>query len=236
MLTPFFTFLFFAALELQTLVYQESTVMLFALPVLAFSLAWYYSQRVSFSVIALLHGVVASLFLSLFQNGVPAQIIAIISAGIFFLFLSLIEARRPRALVLVSFYEFLAFFFLLLSYRLYFETPLWLLGFSAFLFILSLFSSSLSIMLEVGLWLRVRLFAFSIVVAAIMTELFLVFGNLSLHPVNIDFLLFFVYYTLWDITLRYFAVRFTKQSLVISIALLLFGISSVVFFSRWLPH
>lgn len=235
MLTSFFTFLFFAALELQTLVYQESTVMLFVLPVLAFSLAWYCSQRVSFSVIALLHGVVASLFLSLFQSGVPAQIVSIVSAGVFFIFLSAIDTRRPRTLVLISFYEFLMFFFLMLSYQMYFEVSAWVLALSSFLFILSLFSASLSVMLEVGLWLRVRLFTFSVVVAAIMAELYLVFGKLSLHPVNIDFLLFFVYYTLWDVTLRYFSVRFTKQSLLISIGLLFLGVFSIVLFSRWLP-
>lgn len=235
MLTSFFTFLFFAVLQLQTLVYQESTVMLFVLPVLAFSLAWYCSQRVSISVIALLHGVVASLFLSLFQSGIPAQVVSFVSTGVFFALMSAIDARRPRAIVLVSFYEFLMFFFLMLSYQVYFNTSAWTLAISSFLFILSLFSASLSVMLEVGLWLRVRMFAFSIVIAAIMAELYLVLGKLSLHPINIDFLLFFIYYTLWDVTLRYFSVRFTKKALFVSIALLFLGIFSIVFFSQWLP-
>lgn len=236
MIAPFFTLLFFAALELQTLVYQESAAMLFALPVLAFSLAWYSSQRMSVSAIALLHGVVASFSLSLFQSGIPAQIISIASTGVFFALLSAIEKRRPRAIVLVSFFDFLIFFFLMLSRKMYFETSAWMLAISSFLFIFPLFSASLSVMLEVGLWLRLRLFAFSAVAGIIMAELFLVFGKLPLHPINIDFLLFFVYYTLWDAALRYFAVRFTKRSLAIGIVLFLVGVSSILFFSRWLPR
>src|SRR3989344_3485079 len=67
----------------------------------------------------------------------------------------------------------------------------------------------------------------------------IVFFALSLLPFNlpsIDFLVFIIYYGLWDISSRYFSERLTKKALLIDIALVIFSYAAIFLSAKWFPN
>jgi len=231
----FSSFLFWLIAELRVTALSESIVPVIALPLFAFFATRYLSGRFNASVLAGVYGGISVALFSFIPGGLPAHIMALcVSAG-WYAFTRAVVEYKPRRMVLVSFIEILALYFAVLASHAFSHISLFfalvLIAFGTAL----IFFNSITVMCELGMWLRVRLFAFSLAIGAVMAELFLVLGKLPFHIANIDFLLFFVYYIVWDITIRYFSVRFTKRALVIDIALLLLGLGVVLASARWLP-
>lgn len=236
MLIVFFSFLFFLVEELYVTVLHGSVLPLVALPLLAFVAARHLSGRFNISVLAGVYGGISAALLSFVPGGGPlAHGIAIFSAVVWYVFMRAANERHPHHVVLISFIDVIALYFVVLAWHafshisLFFALALIALGTAL------IFFNSITVMCELGMWLRVRLFAFSLAIGMVMAELFMVFGKLPFHIANIDFLLFFVYYILWDVTVRYFSIRFTKRALATNAFLLLLGFAAVFASVRWLP-
>lgn len=235
MLFIFFSFLFLFIEELHVTVLHGSVLSLAVLPVLAFAAMWHLSGKFSVSALAGAYGGIVAALLSLVPSGLPAHSIALFSAAIWYAFMRAAVERRPRGIVLVSFVAILAFYFTVLAWHAFSHISLFLALALIALNTALIFFNSVTVMCELGMWLRVRLFAFSLAIGIIMAELFVVFGKLPLHIANIDFLLFFVYYIVWDVVVRYFSIRFTKRALATNALLLFLGFGAVLASVRWLP-
>ncbi|MEK7493872.1 MAG: hypothetical protein AAB630_01810 [Patescibacteria group bacterium] len=235
MLIVFFSFLFWLVAELRATVLPESVIPLVALPLFAFSAMGYLSGRFNVSVLAGVYGGISAALLSFVPGGLSAHIIALCAAGAWYAFMRSAVEHRPRGVVLISFMEVIALYFAVLAWHAFSHISLFFALVMMALGTALIFFNSVTVMCELGMWLRVRLFAFSLGVGVVMAELFSVFTKLPFHIANIDFLLFFVYYILWDVTVRYFSIRFTKRALAINVGLLFLGFGAVLVSVRWLP-
>lgn len=230
-----FSFLFWLIAESFIVVANGSIALLFVLPICAGAALWYLSRQFNVSALACVHGGIFAVLLSFFPVGAAAHGVALVGALSWYVFARAAVARRFRGVVLVSFIEVLVFYFVVLAWHVFFHSSLFfalpMIGVGTAL----IFFNSITVLCELGMWLRVRLLAFSLGVGVVMAELFFVARMLPFHIVNIDFLLFFVYYVLWDVTARYFSVRFTTRALAVNMLLLLAGFGAVFFSVRWLP-
>ena len=231
----FFSFLFLFIAELSVIILPESVLASVALPLFAFSAVWYLSGRLNMSVLAGVYGGVSAALLSLVPGGFPEHISVFFAVVAWYAFMRAVADRRPRGVALISFIEVLVFYFVMLAWYAFSHVSLFFALIIIALGTALIFFNSVTTVCELGMRLRLRLFAFSLGVSVIMAELFFVFSRLPLHIANIDFLLFFVYYIMWDATTRYFSSRFTKRALIINILLLFLGFSTVLAFVRWLP-
>ncbi|MBI5913316.1 hypothetical protein HY839_02645 [Candidatus Azambacteria bacterium] len=235
MLIVFFSFLFWLVAELRITALSESVFPLVILTLFAFSAMWYLSGRFNVSVLAGVYGGISAALFSLVPSGLPAHIIAVCAAAGWYAFMHAVAERRPRGAVLVSFVEVFVLYFAVLAWHAFSHISLFLALTMIALGTALIFFNSVTVMCELGMWLRVRLFMFSLGVGVMIAELFAVLSKLPFHIANIDFLLFFVYYIVWDVTVRYFSIRFTKRALAVNVLLLFLGFGTVLASVRWLP-
>lgn len=235
MLVVFLSLLFVFIAELSVTILPESVLASAALPVFAFFAIRHLSGRFNVSVLASVYGGVSVALLSFIPGGLPTHIVVLIVGAAWYAFMRAVADRRPRGAVLISFTEVFVLYFAVLAWHAFSHISLFFALMMMALGTALIFFNSITMMHELGMRLRLRLFAFSLVVGVIMAELFFVFSKLPLHIANIDFLLFFVYYIVWDATVRYFSTRFTKRALMINILLLFLGFGIVLAFVRWLP-
>lgn len=235
MLIIFLSFLFFFVEELYVAVLPGSVLPLVVLPLLAFFAARHLSGKFNISVLAGAYGGISAVLLSFVSGGSSAHIIALCAAAPWYVFMRAAAEQRPRGVVLISFIEVFVLYFAVLAWYAFSNISSFLALALIALGTALIFFNSVTVMCELGMWLRVRLFAFSLAIGIIMAELFVVFGKLPLHIANIDFLLFFVYYIVWDVVVRYFSIRFTKRALATNAFLLLLGFGAVLASVRWLP-
>lgn len=231
----FISFLFWLIAESFIVAMNGSIALLFILPICAGAALWYLSRQFNVSVLAGVHGGIFAVLLFFFPVGAAAHGIALAGALLWYALARATAARRFRGVALISFIEVIVLYLVVLAWHVFshaslsFALPM--IGVGTAL----IFFNSITVLCELGMWMRVRLFAFSLGVGVVMAELFFVTSNLPLHIANIDFLLFFVYYVLWDVTVRYFSIRFTMRSLAVDTLLLLAGFGAIFFSVRWLP-
>ncbi|MEK7452815.1 MAG: hypothetical protein AAB614_01120 [Patescibacteria group bacterium] len=90
-----------------------------------------------------------------------------------------------------------------------------------------IFFSSISFVLKLAFALKFRLFIFSLVAALIISESYWLISKLPLNFVTSGFVIFVIYYAIWDITIRYFAGNLTKKSIYFILALLVLTLSII---------
>lgn len=235
MLLVFLSFLFWLIAELRITALPESVIPLAVMPLFAFFAMRYLSGRFNVSALAGVYGGISMAIFSFIPGGLPAHGAALCATGVWYAFMRSVADRRPRGAVLVSFVEILALYFAVLAWHAFSHISVFFALVMMALGTALIFFNSVTVMCELGMWLRMRLFAFSLAVGVVMAELFSVFTKLPFHIANIDFLLFFVYYIVWDVTVRYFSIRFTKRALALNALLLFLGFGAVLASVRWLP-
>lgn len=228
---------FLLFLEAHVLAITESYIFLALAPLWAAAVSWYFFRRISVMVLAfLLSASAASFFIIFSVSAFAAHAIAVFFSALFFIFMACVRARRMNIAALFFFPIFLSGIFLFLVARLFFHFSPFIVFPGVFFFSSFLFFFSHTIALDLGFWVKARLWCFSFVAGLIMTELFWALNSLPLHVINIAFLLGIVYYSLWHIAHRYFSLRFTKRMLVFDVMACVAGIVTVLATAKWLPN
>lgn len=227
---------FFLLLAARALAYPESYALMAAVPLWAVAVSWYFFRRASPAVLAFLLGGSAAYFFAVFPVSVfAAHASALFFSVLFFAFMACLQARRMHIAALFFFPIFLSGIFLFLAAHSFFNPSLFALLPGIFFFSFILFFFSHTVALDLGFWVKARMWCFSFVAGLIIAELYWAFHALPLHAVNIAFLLGIVYYSLWHITHRYFSLQFTKRALIFDVAVGAAGIAVVLATAKWLP-
>ena len=124
--------------------------------------------------------------------------------------------------------ELLLIFSTLFVYNSLYGVSLWFALSITFLSSFSIFFSSIASVLNLDLSLKVRLFYFSLIVGIVISELYWLMTKFPFNFLTSGFVVFLVYYAIWDISIRYFASSLTKRS-VYAILLFLFVILATIF-------
>mgnify|MGYP001584083587 CR=1 FL=1 len=236
MISLFFSLVFVGLIEARVLLYPESVWPLALLPVWAALSCWWTGRALGAATIGFFLGALSLAFSLWAASADAAHAGAVAGWALFFALLYALRTQRAGLVVLLSFIEVVLFFWLVLSLHLALHLPLWALAPAVGAGAAALFFASQTLMLELGFWLKLRLALLSFVAGLVMAESFWMFSQLPFHVVNIDFLLGIVYYTLWNVTHRYFSLEFTKRSLWASAAMLFLGFLAVLVSARWFPN
>jgi len=227
--------IFLFLLELPLLVY-EGSFWLFAIALIfAPTVCWYLLRRINLSVISGLLSLAAILLIQLSSNDGFIQTVVVVSSLLFYLLLLIAGKQRYHEVIIISFIEFLVYLFLILSSQTFFNISLWFVLPAVFAVSSILFFASLTTILDLGFWLKFRLGTFSLIVGFLIAEFYLYLSKLPFNVMSIDFILFIIYYVLWDIAYRYFALQFTKRSLLINVLTLIIGFGLIIFSVKWFP-
>jgi len=187
-----------------------------------FSLAvsWYFLKKASLvTKITALSPIAFSLFY-LIQD---ARVEQFISFALAFCFYLLFKPEVKRSyLIIISFLELLLIFSTLFAYNSLYGVSLWVALLITFLASFTIFFSSISSVLSLDLSLKVRLFYFSLIVAIVISELYWLMTKFPFNFITSGFVVFLVYYAIWDISIRYFASSLTKRSVYAILLFLLF--------------
>src|SRR3989344_3465077 len=250
MFSLIFSFVFLALLE-GAVFLSGGYFWLAALGALVFSssIVWRAAavKKQAFLVLAVLSALPAVLFLTLSQNLIFSQIAVLISSIIFYALTSGYSGRNPDVAVpsealreggaaLISFIEFFAIVFLALVYQTMAAVSGWVTGPIIFVAASLLFFSSIYLVLDLRGALLIRLLLFSFLAGFAVTEFYFALSLLPFNLPSIDFLVFIIYYGLWDISSRYFSERLTKKALLIDIALVIFSYAAIFLSAKWFPN
>lgn len=185
---------------------------------------WRIFASMSLSLIALSWAMASFYFLSLSQSPSFSQFVIIVSSVALYGLARTFSAKNPVFGVSLSFLIFLGSIFSLLRIQLLLGVSLLEIVPLVFISTFFLFFISEKLMLSTAeLPLKIRLSVFSFGAAIFISELYVVFSSLPFTIFAIDFMLFIAYYTLWDMTMRYFSQSFTKRSLIGNITWFVFS-------------
>lgn len=176
---------------------------------------WRVFASLSLSLLALFWTSLSSYFLFLSKDASFSQFIIVISGVGLYGLARTFPIKKFVFSISLSFLIFLGFIFSLLRLQLLLNVSL--LEIVPLVFILTFFLFFISerlVLPTAELPLKIRLSVFSFGVSFFISELYVVFSSLPFTIFAIDFMLFIVYYTLWDMTMRYFSRSFTKRSLI----------------------
>lgn len=230
----FIVFAFAGLLEVS--ITGLSTVWFWPFILIAISLIgvsfWKMFESMSLSLIALSWAIIFVYFLSLSQNQIFSHSIIVISSVALYGLARSFLVKNLIYGVSLSFLIFLGTIFSLLRIQYLDNLSLFKIVPLVFLSTYFLFFISEKLMLpSAELPIKIRLSVFSFGVAFFISELYIIFSSFPFTFFAIDFMLFIAYYTLWDMTMRYFSRSFTKRSLfgniiwfIISVVLILFSI------------
>src|SRR3989344_4324741 len=239
MFSLIFSFVFLALLE-GAVFLSGGYFWLAALGALVFSssIVWRAAavKKPVFLVLAVLSALPAVLFLAVSQNLIFSQIAVLISSIIFYALTSGYSGRNQSAAALISFIEFFAIVFLALVYQTIAAVSGWVTGPIIFVAASLLFFSSIYLVLDLRGALLIRLLLFSFLAGFAVTEFYFALSLLPFNLPSIDFLVFIIYYGLWDISSRYFSERLTKKALLIDIALVIFSYAAIFLSAKWFPN
>ncbi|MBI3671456.1 hypothetical protein HY249_01525 [Candidatus Azambacteria bacterium] len=177
----------------------------------ALSASWYFLKNAPLATMVSILPVVQFPLLYMVVDGSNRHIIAIASVFIFYLLFS--SKIKKSHIIIISFIESLLAFSLIFSYQEFYELSNWLVFPIVFFSSLVMFFASISAVLKLAFPLKMRLFYFSFTQAFILTEFYWVIFKMPLNFLTSGFILFVIYYSIWDITIRYFAGNLTKKSL-----------------------
>lgn len=231
-----FSLIFLALLELSVSI-AESYFWLFAFGALLVSLAgaWRADRKAAMLIIAFFISLLSVLFLNISRNFLFHQAIIIIAALMLYAILTAYIRRRLTLVVFSSFVVFMAGTLLMLIYQMTGAVSWW--SVASFIFILSsfLFFSTIRLLIGGDARFLLRLFCFSLAVGFIMAEFYSALSALPFNLASIDFLVFIIYYGLWDLSLRYFSRRLTKKSLLLNALIVLVSFAAVFLSAKWFP-
>ena len=205
---------------------------------LSFYVIWRvdFVKKSAFLVLAALLVLIAVSLLSVSRNIIFSQIIISVASLIFYALASGYLARNTAAAALVSFVELLAVVFLLLAHQAASAVSGWVVGPLLFVVVFALFFFSIFSAIDFKKPLMIRLLCFSLLAGIIVTEFYFALSRLPFNLLSIDFLVFIIYYGLWDISLRYFSLRLTKNILLFDVLLVLLSFVFIFSSAKWFPN
>lgn len=231
-----FSLIFLALLELSVSI-AESYFWLFALGALLVSLAgaWRADRKAAVLVIAFFISLLSVLFLDISRNFIFHQAVIITAALMLYAVFAAYIQRKLTFIVFSSFAVFMAGTFLMLIYQMTSAISWWIVA--PFIFLLSFFLFFSTIRLLIGDDARflLRLFCFSLAAGFIIAEFYFALSALPFNLISIDFLIFIIYYGLWNLSSRYFSERLTKKSLLLDASVVLISFAAVFLSAKWFP-
>lgn len=201
---------------------------------LFFSILFAFTVFASWYVLKKPHLVVLSSFLpvvefAIFYLSYESQVRHLLTFMSFLAFYCLFALNFKKSyLIIISFLEFILISFAIFIFYSLYEAPFFIVFIFTFLMSFLLFFSSINGILKLSLQLKFRLFYFSLILALVISEFFWLFTKFPFNFATSGFLLFLIYYIIWDFTIRYFASSLTKKTLISTI-LFLFLILALVF-------
>lgn len=207
----------------------------------AFALSFYaiwradFVKKPAFLVLAALLVLIVVSLLSVSRNIIFSQIIISVASLIFYALASGYLARNTVAAALVFFVELLAIVFLMLAHQTALAVSGWVIGLLLFVVVFALFFFSIFSAVDLKKPLMIRLLYFSLLAGIIVTEFYFALSRLPFNLPSIDFLVFIIYYGLWDISLRYFSLRLTKNILLFDVLLVLLSFVFIFSSAKWFP-
>ena len=222
-------FLFLLA---ELYIFKEDFLVFFT--VFSFSLllffSWYFLKKASLVTIISFLPLIEFPILNLLSEKDAKHLTAVLFS--FFAYLLFKSIPKKSHIIIISFFEFLLgasllFVFLLSGADVFLSESI--LFFLMFFLSFSLFFSSILSVLKLELFLKIRLFNFSVIVGILMVEFFWILLKFPFNFLTSGFILFLIYYVICDITIRYFANNLTKKSILkTSLFLLLVFVSLLV--------
>lgn len=193
-------------------------------------------ERFSFLILTIPLVLVGIFLLGISQSIIFSQAIILSASLIFYALAAGYPARNTSIAALVSFVEFLVIVFLILAYQMTSAASGWVIGPIVFVSAFSLFFASISLTVNTAGTLIIRLLYFSLLAGFAVTEFYFALARLPFNLPSIDFLVFIIYYGLWDVSLRYFSQRLTKKILLFDVLLILFSFAVVFSSAKWFPN
>ena len=173
--------------------------------------SWYFTKKASIVTLVSLLPLIEFSLLNLFQN-TQAQQIVIFASTLAFYFL--LNTRLNKSLIIIiSFFEMLLASSAVFAYSSLYDLSSFLILAIIFFLTFLIFFSSISSVLNLELFLKFRLFYFSLMLGIIITEFYWVLTKFPFNFITSGFILFIVYYIVWEITVRYFANTLSKKSI-----------------------
>lgn len=212
----------------ETFVYVNGFFWLF-FPVLflfSFFSSWYKLKKPNLVILVSFIPIIEFILFYISQDPQIRHLATFIS---FLAFYFLFELNFKKSyLIIIAFLEFLLMSFIMFIFHSLYEMPFFVSFISIFITSFLLFFSSINGILKLGLKLKFRLFYFSLILAVVISEFFWIFTKFPYNFVTSGFLLFLIYYIIWDLTIRYFASSLTKRTLVLT-AIFLFLLLALIF-------
>ena len=230
--TFIFSLIFFSIFEVY--IYFESFFWWFFSLSFIFSLvfSWYFLKKASLVIKVIALPPMGFSLIYLIQNFQIKQIFIIFLTFCFYLLFK--PNIKKSYLILISFFEMLLIFSLLFAYRSFYDLSFLVALLIIFLSSFLIFFSSIAGVLNLQLTLKIRLFYFSVIVAIVISELYWMMIKFPFDFFTSGFILFLIYYAVWDISIRYFANNLTKKSVYLMLILLFAVLMAVFLVSRFL--
>ena len=200
----------------ETFVYVNGFFWLFFTALFLFSLSssWYKLKKPNLVILTLFIPIIEFALFYISQDSQIRHLAAFVS---FLAFYFLFELTFKKSyLIIIAFLEFLLMSFIMFVFHPLYEIPFFVSFMLIFITSFLLFFSSINGILKLGLKLKFRLFYFSLILAIVISEFFWIFTKFPYNFVTSGFLLFLIYYIIWDLTIRYFASSLTKRTLVLT--------------------
>lgn len=191
-------------------------------------------QRISLPVV-FFSSLLSILFLNLSHDFLATQFIVIAASVLFSVILYIYSKRLFLPIIFIDFLIFLVGIFLALIYQTANNSSQLSIGLVVFFFSTLLFFSSICFLLGNNTKFVLRLLLFSLAVGFIIMEFYFALSSLPFNFASIDFLVFIIYYVLWDLTRRYFSRQLTKKSLIVDICAILISFIAIFLSAKWFP-
>lgn len=198
--------------------------------------AWRVSkERTSLPLVFFL-SLLSILFLNISHNLFFSQLVIGVVSFLYCVILFAYARRSFLPIIFSSFIVFIAGVLLMLIYQITAAVSWPLIALFIFSLSFLLFFSGIYFLLGGDSRIVLRLLCFSSIAGFIITEFYFALSNLPFNLVSIDFLVFIIYYGLWDLAWRYFSRRLTKKSLILNAGAVLISFAVVFLSAKWFPN
>ncbi len=211
----------------EIFILKDGYFLWFFAPTFLFALivSWYFIKKASIVTIVSLIPIIQFPLIYLVGGEQAEHFIALISSLAFYLLFN--PKVKKSHLIIISFAQFILAVSILFTFHALYGIPYWLILPLVFLLSFSLFFSSSSAVLKLTFPLKLRLFYFSIILGIVMLEFYWLVSKLPFNFITAGFIVFLVYYTIWDITIRYFSGSLTKKSMYFVLSFLLLILAAI---------
>lgn len=211
----------------ESFILKDGFFLWISIPTFLFSLivSWYFIKRASIVTLVSQIPIVQFPLIYLVRSGQAEHFITIVSSLAFYLLFN--SAIKKSHLIIISFTQFVVAISVLFAYHDLYDLSYWLTLLFVFLLSFSLFFSSSSSVLRLSFSLKLRLFYFSLILGVVMLEFYWMISKLPFNFITSGFIVFLIYYAIWDITIRYFSGSLTKKSIYFVVSFLLLILAAI---------